>query len=211
MSETVTTNTAMRRLKRSRVLHVSSLMATAGFTLAACGSPAPSAPSAPAKAEGEWEAPAQVAYSSVEACVSSGEPAAECQTAFDDARKQAAENAPRFASQEDCEASWGAGQCEQGSNSNGTSFFMPMLAGFMMARMMGGGQGAATQPLYRECRTRNPDGTCRDGGLRTGGAAGYLGRSLNRAPEQAQNVQERRSSRAVSRGGFGGSRSYYGG
>lgn len=208
MSETVTSNGAMRRLKRSRVLHVSSLMATAGFTLAACGSPAPSAP---AKAEGEWDAPSQVAYSSVEACVSSGEPANECQMAFADARQQAAENAPRFASKEECETSWGPGQCEQGTNNNGGSFFMPMLAGFMMARMMNGGQRAAPQPLYRECRTRNPDGSCRDGGLRTGGAGGYLGRSLNRAPEQAQNAQERRSSRAVSRGGFGGSRGYYGG
>lgn len=199
---------SMRRLKRSRVLHVSSLMATAGFTLAACGQPAPTAPSAP---EGEWDAPTQVAYSSVEACVSSGEPATECQAAFDTAAKQAAENAPRFTSQEECEASWGAGQCQQGTNTNGGgSFFMPMLAGFMMARMISGGQNAAAQPLYRECRTRNPDGSCRDGGLRTGAGAGYLGRSLNRAPEQADKASERRGSRAVSRGGFGGGRSYGG-
>lgn len=199
---------SMRRLKRSRVLHVSSLMATAGFTLAACGQSAPSAPSAP---EGEWDAPAQVAYSSVEACVSSGEPANECQAAFDTASKQAADNAPRYTSQQECESAWGAGQCQEGTNTGNGSFFMPMLAGFMMARMMNGSPRAAAQPLYRECRTRNPDGTCRDGGLRTGGAGSYLGRSLNRAPDRNETAQERRSSRTVARGGFGSSRGYYGG
>lgn len=207
MTETLSPQGSMRQLKRSRVLHVSSLMATASFTLAACGSPTPQASSP----QGEWDAPETVAYSSVEACVSSGEPAAECQTAFDTARSQAAENAPRFNSKEECEASWGPDQCEQGTNNSGGSFFMPMLAGFMMARMMNGGQRAAPQPLYRECRTRNADGTCRDGRLRAGAAGGLMGRTLNGPNDQAQNAQERRSSRAVSRGGFGGNRGYYGG
>lgn len=197
---------AMRRLKRSRVLHVSSLMATAGFTLAACGSPAPSAQSS---AQGEWDAPTQVAYTSVEACVTAGEPQAQCQSAFDEAKKSAAENDQRYGTKEDCETTWGPGQCEQGTNSAGGSFFMPMLAGFMMARMMGGGQQAAAQPLYRDCRVKNPDGTCREGGMRTGGGA-YLGRGINGPNDQARQA-DRRSSRAVSRGGFGGSRGYYGG
>ncbi len=48
----------MRRLKRSRVLHVSSLMATASFSLAACGAPQGLAP--------EPE-PAQV-YTSLDEC-----------------------------------------------------------------------------------------------------------------------------------------------
>ena len=37
--QTPTETKTMRKLKRSRVLHVSSLMATASFSLAACGSP----------------------------------------------------------------------------------------------------------------------------------------------------------------------------
>ncbi len=192
----------MRRLKRSRVLHVSSLMATAGFTLAACGSPAPSAPASP---EGDWGDTTQVAYTSVEACVTAGEPQAECQKAYDDARNNAATNAQRYSTKEDCETTWGPGQCEQGTNNAGGSYFMPMLAGFMMARMLNNGRQAPAQPLYRDCRVRNPDGSCREGGLRTGGA-GYWGRS-NETVKQG----ERRTNRAVSRGGFGSSRGYYGG
>lgn len=196
------TNTAMRRMKRSKMLQVSSLMATAGFTLAACGSPPQQTAAAP---EGEWDAPSQ-AYSSVQACVSSGEPALECEAAFKAASADAAETAPRFASQQDCEQEWGQGQCQQGER-NGSSFFMPVLAGFMMARMMNGGQQAAARPLFQQCRTRNPDGSCREGSYRAGGA-GYLARSAGRDGVQQQDGNR---SRAVSRGGFGSSRGYYGG
>ena len=139
------TNSAMRRMKRSKILQVSSLMATAGFTLAACGSPPQQTATAP---EGEWDAPSP-AYSSVQACVSSGEPAQECEAAFKAASAEAAETAPRFASQQDCEQEWGQGQCQQ-TEHKGSSFFMPMLAGFMMARMMNGGQQLGARPMGTE-------------------------------------------------------------
>lgn len=197
------TSKTLRRLKRSRVLHVSSLMATASFTLAACGSPA----NAPASAEGQWEE-TPTPFQSVEACVASGETAEDCQTADKLAKEEALASSPRFQSQKNCETEFGEGQCEQKTN-NGTSFFMPMLAGFMLARMMNGNQMAA-QPLYRDCRTRNPDGSCN---TRAGGAAGAAARaftSTNTARSFAGERDSRRSS--IQRGGFGGSsRGYYGG
>lgn len=196
MTDTSKISSPMRRLKRSRVLHVSSLMATAGFTLAACGSP----PQTAAAPEGDWVEPT-ASYSSVEACVASGEKAEDCQTAFKNASDQAEKTAPRFQSQQDCEQEFGAGQCQQGQGSNGTSFFMPMLAGFMMARMMNGAQGPSS-PLYRDCRTRAPDGSCR-GGFRTG--ASYLGRGSSYT-----QANDNSSQRTVARGGFG-SRGGYGG
>lgn len=187
MTSTSETPSAMKRLKRSRILQVSSLMATASFTLAACGSPQQQVAAAP---EADWETP----FQTVQECATSGTATVEeCNAAAESAQA----NTPRFASQGDCEQQFGEGQCEQKAEANGTSVFMPMLAGFLLGRMLSNGTRAAPSPLFR-----GPQGLQTPTGP-------YVRTPSNQPQEQAQRSG---SSRAVARGGFGSGRSSgYGG
>lgn len=88
---------------------------------------------------------------------------AECTTAFNNALKEAERTAPKYATREDCIAEFGEGQCQQApaqagmaptgegqaqaQNQSSGSFWMPLMAGYMMGRLMGGGMGAQ-QPLF---------------------------------------------------------------
>lgn len=103
---------------------------------------------------------------------------AECTTAFNNALKEAERTAPKYATREDCIAEFGEGQCQQApaqqvwrrpakaaqaQNQSSGSFWMPLMAGYMMGRLMGGGMGAQqplfsskTQPARLTANTRMP-------------------------------------------------------
>ena len=81
----------------------------------------------------------------------------QCTTAYNNALKEAAKTAPKYATREDCVAEFGEAQCTSApapaqagmaaeSQSSG-SFWMPLMAGYMMGRLMGG-SGFAQQPLF---------------------------------------------------------------
>jgi uncharacterized protein YgiB involved in biofilm formation len=102
-----------------------------------------------------------VIYQSVDNCVQAGELSySECKQHFDEALAEHQKTAPRFDTKEACSAEWGDGQCQQTPTASGHGSFMPMLAGFMMARafnnfganrnvdMQNGSTSRAT-PLYR--------------------------------------------------------------
>lgn len=190
MQQTIEPKSALRKIKRSRVLQVSSLMASVSFTLAACGAPPERAAVAH---EGEWDTRAETtSYATVAECAESGTATlAECQAAHD----EAAALAPKFSDQADCEEQFGAGQCEQKAEANGGSVFMPILAGFLLGRMLSGGQRASASPLFRP-----------------GTNARMPGAPLAGNPAAKPTQEKAGDSRAVSRGGFGSSsRSSYGG
>ncbi|MEJ8406564.1 DUF1190 domain-containing protein [Brevundimonas vesicularis] len=192
----------MRRLKRSRVLHVSSLMATASFSLAACGSPQ----RVPAP-----EPEPTLAYQSLDECKAANDiPDNECDAALTKAQQEAAKTAPRYATREECEGQWGPSQCQP--NNNGGSFFSPLLTGFIVGQMLNGGGYRGGGPLYRD----------REGRLSNGYGGGYAyrdyrtGKTLTNAREHgdvARQAPTRVQSRTtvVSRGGFGGGGRGYGG
>lgn len=192
----------MRRLKRSRVLHVSSLMATASFSLAACGSPQRVPPPEPEPT---------LAYQSLDECKTANDiPDNECDAALAKAQQEAAKTAPRYATREECEGQWGPSQCQP--NNNGGSFFTPLLTGFIVGQMLNGGGYRGGGPLYRD----------RDGQLSNGYGGGYAyrdyrtGKTLTNAREHgdvARQAPTRVQSRTtvVSRGGFGGGGRGYGG
>jgi len=192
----------MRRLKRSRVLHVSSLMATASFSLAACGSPQ----RVPAP-----EPEPTLAYQSLDECKAANDiPDNECDAALTEAQQEAAKTAPRYATREECEGQWGPSQCQP--NTNGGSFFTPLLTGFIVGQMLNGGGYRGGGPLYRD----------REGRLSNGYGGGYAyrdyrtGKTLTNAREHgdvARQAPTRVQSRTtvVSRGGFGGGGRGYGG
>jgi uncharacterized protein YgiB involved in biofilm formation len=144
-------------------------------------------------------------YTSVDKCVeATGNPSA-CRTAFEQARQQSADAAPKYANRAQCEQDYAADQCVEQRTSAGHSFIGPMMAGFFMSQMLnnraGLAQPAAT-PAYQDrnagwARPAAP-GT---GGLNTGSTIG-TGKSgltpVTSAPNRAVTV---------SRGGFGGSSS----
>ena len=193
----------MRRLKRSRVLHVSSLMATASFTLSACRS----SQRAPAP-----EPEPALAYTSLDECrAADAIPDAECDAALSRAQQEAARTAPRYATREECDGPWGPSQC-QPNNSGGGSFFTPLLAGFVVGQLLNGGGYRGGGPLYRDRQDRYSNGY--------GGGYAYrdyrTGRTLTNGREHtdvARQAPSRVQSRTtvVSRGGFGGGGRGYGG
>jgi uncharacterized protein YgiB involved in biofilm formation len=196
--------TTLRRLKRSRALHIGSLMATAGFTLAACDSPTVQAP--------QPEPEPTLAYASLEECRTADViPDVECEAALDKAREEAARTAPRYATREECEGQWGPSQCQPNSLSGG-SFFSPLLAGFVVGQMLNNGGYRGGGPLYRDREDRYSNGygggyTYRD--YRTGRTVTNAREHGDLAKQAPTRVQSRTT--VVSRGGFGGGGRSYGG
>ena len=139
---------------------------------------------------------------------------AECKATYDNALKEAARTAPKYASREDCVAEFGEGQCQQApaqagvatenqaqAQQSGGSFWMPLMAGYMMGRLMGGGAGYAQQPLFSSKNPASPAyGQYTDASGKSYGAA-QPGRSATvsktaMAPKPA-------TTSTVTRGGFG--------
>ena len=135
----------------------------------------------------------------------------QCTTAYNNALKEAEKTAPKYATREDCVAEFGEAQCTQApapaqagmaaeSQSSG-SFWMPLMAGYMMGRMMGG--GAASQPLFTSRNAASPangkfvDATGKNYGSATGGRSVTVPKTAM-APKPATTT-------TTTRGGFGDS------
>lgn len=136
----------------------------------------------------------------------------QCTTAFNNAQKEAEKTAPKYATREDCVAEFGEGQCQQApaqagvgttnaeSQSSG-SFWMPLMAGYMMGRMMGGGAGFQQQPLFTSRAPNSPaNGRFVDASGKSFGSA-TPGRTMT-VPKTALAPKPATTS-TVTRGGFG--------
>lgn len=134
---------------------------------------------------------------------------AQCTTAYNNALKEAEKTAPKYTTREDCVAEFGEDQCQQAPTQAGTnaeahqsgSFWMPLMAGYMMGRLMGGGAGMASQPLFSSKNPASPmngkfvDATGRNYGAATPGRTMTVPKTAL-APKPA-------TTRTVTRGGFG--------
>jgi uncharacterized protein YgiB involved in biofilm formation len=201
-----------RHLKRSRSLTLTTLMAGAAVSITACdGSPAATQWGDPPAASSGKAVEART-FTSLDECKASGDfTAQQCETTLAQAQKESAENAPKFSDQQSCEERYGVDQCVPRSSQGGGSFFTPLLTGFIIGQAlnnMGGGYRGA--PMYRD----------RDGTYY--GGSGYplsrdyvTGRTRVRSESfdvpkaQAPTRVQSRSS-VISRGGFGGGRSFGG-
>jgi uncharacterized protein YgiB involved in biofilm formation len=137
---------------------------------------------------------------------------AQCTTAYNNALKEAERTAPKYATREDCVAEFGENQCQQtpaqagvgtnnAENQQSGSFWMPLMAGYMMGRMMGGGAGFAQQPLFSPKAANSPArGQFVDASGRNYGSA-TSGRTMN-VPKTALAPKPATTS-TVTRGGFG--------
>ncbi len=133
---------------------------------------------------------------------------AECTTAYNNALKEAERTAPKYATREDCVAEFGEDQCQQVNNTNTSqatqqtgSMWMPLMAGYMMGRLMGGGMGFAQQPLFSSRNPASPAyGKYTDASGRNYGAA-QPGRTMT-VPKSAMAPKPATTS-TITRGGFG--------
>jgi len=200
-----------RPLKRSRRLAMTTVIATAGVSLSACGDGGGStaAWTAPQQPTVQIEQGAPVpafTYASLQACKDANEVSDEvCEQSAKTAVQDQEKTAPRFAEQRSCEEIYGVGQCVPRNEAGQGSFFTPLLTGFVIGQMMNGGfRGGG---LYRDQR---------DGGLYTGYGGrvntdyatgrtkiGSYGIDPPDAIKQAPPKVQTRTS-VLSRGGFGG-------
>lgn len=142
---------------------------------------------------------------------------AQCKESYQNALKEAEKTAPKYASREDCIAEFGEGQCTQapaqagmapGTNGEAQaqpqqsgSFWMPLMAGYMMGRMMGGG-AYNQQPLFSSKSAASPaNGKFVDATGKSYGSATAGGRTMN-VPKTAMAPKPATTS-TVTRGGFG--------
>ncbi len=170
------------------------LLGTAAFGLAAC--------------QPEQEVEATV-FPSVEECKAVADlpendfTAEECEAGFAEAQAVHAESAPRYEDEAVCEEEHG-GECVVEQRSDGTSIFLPLLAGYMIGNMMGG-RGMAAKPLYRTGAGRyaTPGGGTILSGLR--GKTNLRASSFAASPNTRTAAPLTRSA-VQSRGGFGAAR-----
>ncbi|MDN5567350.1 MAG: DUF1190 domain-containing protein [Paracoccus sp. (in: a-proteobacteria)] len=190
--------------KRSRTVALT-ILGAAAFTVAGCREEQVDAQAFPDMASCEAAA-AQDGMFSVE----------ECDKAFAEAEALHVESAPRYDSIQVCEEQHGAGNCgseeQQVSNGGSGSIFMPLLAGYLIGNMLGrsGGGMAASQPMYRNAQGgfTNATGTTNFGS--NAGRATMASQNFSRPAATAGRAPMTRAT-AGSRGGFGGSRSSFGG
>lgn len=95
-------------------------------------------------------------YNSLSDCRAAGQlTAQQCETAFSEATATRLKDAPKFQSQSACEAQYGANGCGS-ATIGGAQYFIPALAGFMLARGLSGG---AAQPLMPPTAAACPPGS----------------------------------------------------
>ncbi len=128
----------------------------------------------------------------------------QCEMSFKEASAQHASVAPKYSSQADCQADFGAGKCEQApyQTSTGGSVFMPLMVGYMMGSFLGGRSSMISQPLYKSAKSPNTFRTSdnRSAGSTTGRT--QVARSATSRPTFKSSTR--------SRGGFGSSARRFG-
>ena len=186
----------MTTRKRSNSLKLTTMLAGAtALTLAGCDDPGP-APQAgwdPNRGE-QVEA---FSYKTLEECKEAKEVSAQqCETSFAAAKADDEKNAPRYDQRATCEEVYGAGNCVPKTSQGGGSFFTPLLTGFVIGRMLDGGGYYSTYGgrLGRDYGTGKT----------------VISRDSIDPPDAIRNAPPKVQTRTsvVSRGGFGGGRSY---
>ncbi|MFN6263948.1 MAG: DUF1190 domain-containing protein [Chromatiaceae bacterium] len=135
-----------KAVKRSKKAALVLMVPATGFFLASCSTEEP-VPSA--------------VYKNAEECAAFYNPPESCKAEFAKAEALHQQVAPKYQTQAECEADFGAGNCPvpaapapgQQQASSGGGFFMPMMMGFLAGQMMNKSSSAKqyvpTQPLYK--------------------------------------------------------------
>jgi uncharacterized protein YgiB involved in biofilm formation len=152
-------------------------------------------------------------YRTLEACQEANpEQSQVCETAYQTALDAAQETAPRYARRTDCAAEFG--DCTPARDAQGNSWFMPAMAGFMLAQALDGASGrrcpSGAYQTLTGCRYIQPVYTGH-GALRGGyyGGDGTRYGDMGRGARTTVKVDpdalkpKPKVARTLSRGGFG--------
>lgn len=199
----------MTTRKRSASLKLTTMLAgAASLTLAGCddhtGGQASWDPNQGEKVQA-------FSYKTLQECKDAGEvPVQQCETSYAAAQKEDQEKAPRYEARSTCEDVYGPGNCVPRSY-GGHDVFTPLLAGFVIGRMMDGYHGAG---LYRRYDDYGGGGYYSTWGGRldrdySTGRTVITRESID-PPDAIRSAPPKVQTRTsvVSRGGFGGGRSY---
>lgn len=128
----------------------------------------------------------------------------QCELSYKEAVAKHAEVAPKYTSAADCQADFGAGQCEPAPyrSTSGGSIFMPLMAGYMMGSFMGRRSSVIPQPLYRTADDKKTYRTADNRKVGTTTGRTQVARSATSRPSFKSST--------ISRGGFGRSGSRFG-
>lgn len=186
--------------KRSRSVGLSRMVASLGALAVVSGCGSEQAPPPPPEPQDAGAKTAVQAYGNVFECAKAeGMDEKSCNDARSEAIRAGDVTAPRFADAADCEQEWGEGGCVENRQA-GSGFFMPMLAGFMMGKLINGRR--EYHPLYRR---KGQDAYSTANGFRLG-YAGSPGKYFAgaRALERPRTIPAIKpaSAAAASRGGF---------
>jgi uncharacterized protein YgiB involved in biofilm formation len=203
------------KIKRTRRLALTTLMATASVNLVACDSAAPDAVTwnddfnrPAATSEVANEGVDALTYSDLNACKAADQvPDADCDTGWQTAQNDHVANGPRFNEKAACEAEYGEGNCETRASSGGGSFFMPLLAGMVLGQVLspGRGYGYSGTGLYRDRYGRfgTPYSRYGGGGLYRSPTTGRLQVGRNALAPSAGYGGSRYAPSGYARGGSG--------
>ena len=140
-------------------------------------------------------------YQSVEQCLRDHpQKQTQCEQAYNSALEQSKESSPKYLSRSDCEHDFGVNNC-QTYNQGGNNWFMPAMAGFMVARALDGFHPNRYSPVYTSFSRRSPYygrwTTAR------GGVVGYTGSNRARSYGESFKQPAPKANRTIKRGGFG--------
>ncbi|WP_426687844.1 DUF1190 domain-containing protein [Rhodanobacter ginsengiterrae] len=147
-------------------------------------------------------------YTSVEACVAQTNDSQTCGEAFSKAQQEAVATAPKFASREECEASYGKEKCAERNDGGNHSFFGPLMTGFFLSQMMRNGvaaNGFNSAPAFRDSNGgwQRPAPGGASGGVYRGAAAGTGMVPITATPNRAVTVSRAGFGRSSGSRGFG--------
>jgi len=150
-------------------------------------------------------------YNSLSDCRAAGQlTAQQCETAFSEATAARLKDAPKFQSQTACETQYGANGCSS-ATIGGAQYFIPALAGFMLARGLSGGPA---QPLMPPTAAACPPGStlpecqqARSSSSSSGSSSSYGSSSRSRAYSTTSGSKVTAAFSGGSRGGSASSTS----
>ena len=127
------------------------------------------------------------------------EHAEQCEIAYQQALQDAAETAPKFGSRQDCEYDFGAEQCVEYRGNGGNSWFMPLMAGYMIRDLLE--PRRYSQPLFTSYSRYSPYR------YRWIGADGYDFGDFRQREFRVSKTYNKppKVNRTIKRGGFGSS------
>lgn len=129
----------------------------------------------------------------------------DCQKSFAQAEAEHLETAPRYDDQQLCEQEHG-GECAVEKRSDGSSIFLPLIAGYLIGNMLSGGsRSVASQPLYK---TKAGGFATASGATALNGNSGSVKLNQNNFTSGKSTASAAPMTRASVRstGGFGASR-----